>query len=118
MHQDVRKILRCLVDVSPFFVSSGDEIVMLTCDGCNVCVDGCCCSTCWLTIGDRLVSLSILFVECSQSFLMLSDAVVDGFSVVPSTIDVVESDRVDLVECCVEVGQERKVVELKKASDL
>ena len=47
---------------------------------------------------------------------MSSDAVVDDLSVVPSTIDVVESDRVDLVESCIEVGQ-RKVVELKKASD-
>ena len=45
---------------------------------------------------------------------MFSDAVVDGFCVVPSAIDVVEADWVDLVESCVEVGQEREIVELKK----
>ena len=119
MHQDVRKILGGLVEVSPDVVSAGDEIATLTCDCCDACVDGCCCccSSCWLTICKRLVSLSILLVECSQSFLMSPDAVVDGFSVISSTLDVVESDKVDLVEGCVEVGHERKIVELKKSPD-
>ena len=115
MHQDVCKILRCFVDVSVDVVASNDEIVTLTCDCCNVCIDGCYYSSGWLTTVDRLVSLSILFVECSQCFLMSSDAVL---SVVPSAMDVLENDRVDFVECCVKVGQECNVVELEKASDL
>ena len=45
---------------------------------------------------------------------MLSDAFVDGLSVVFPTIDVVEGDRLSLVESRVEVGHEPEVVELKK----
>ena len=46
---------------------------------------------------------------------MLSDASVDGLSVISGTVDVVEADWVDLVESCVEVDPELEVVELKKA---
>ena len=48
---------------------------------------------------------------------MLANAVVDVFCFVPATINVVEGDWVDLVESCVEVGEEREVVELKETSD-
>ena len=48
---------------------------------------------------------------------MFSDASVDGFGVVSCTVDVVESDRVALVEGCVKVDHEPEVIELKKASD-
>ena len=34
----------------------------------------------------------------------------------PATIDVTEGDWVDLIESCVEAGEEGKVVELKKAA--
>ena len=49
---------------------------------------------------------------------MFSDASLDGLGVVPGAVDVVEADRVDLVESSVEVDQEPKVVELKKAPSL
>ena len=47
---------------------------------------------------------------------MLSDAVVDGLSVVSPTIDVVEGDRVSLVEAVsrLVMTHEPEVVELKK----
>ena len=48
---------------------------------------------------------------------MFSDAVVDGLCFAPATVDVVEGDWVDFVESCVDVGEEREVVELKKSSD-
>ena len=118
MHQDVSKILRCSVDVSFDGVPSGDEGVTLSCVCCDVCVDGCLCSSCWLSSCYRLIPLSMFLVECSQSFLMLSDAAVDGLSVVSPTIHVVAGDRMSLGESRVEVGHEPDVVELKKASDL
>ena len=49
---------------------------------------------------------------------MLSDASFDVLGVIPGTVDVVEADRVDLVERRVEVDQEPEVVELKKAPHL
>ena len=49
---------------------------------------------------------------------MLSDAIVDGFSVVSPTIDVSEGDWVSLVESRVEVGHESEVIELKQTLDL
>ena len=65
MHQDVSKILRGSVDVSLDVVSPGDEFVTLCCDSVDLTIDGCCCSSCWLTIWYGLVTLSVLFVECS-----------------------------------------------------
>ena len=118
MHLDVCKVLRCPVDVSFDVVSSGDKIVTLSGDCCNVGVDGCFCSSGWLSFWNRLIPLSKLFVECSQAFLMSSDAVVDGLSVVTCTVDVVEADWVDLVESRVEVDHEPEVVVLKKAPHL
>ena len=53
------------------------ESVSLTSDSCDVAVDGCCVSSCWSTVGDRLISLSKLFIECSYPCLMLANAVVD-----------------------------------------
>ena len=48
---------------------------------------------------------------------MLSDAIVDGLSLVSPTINVVESDRLTLVGSCVEVSHEPEVVELKQTPD-
>ena len=48
---------------------------------------------------------------------MLANAVVDVLGFTPATVDVLEGDWVDLIEGCVEVGEEREVVQLKKASE-
>ena len=118
MHQDVGKVLRCPVDVSFDGVSLDYESVTLSGDCCDLTVDDCCCSSGWLAFCDWLIALSKRFVECSQAFVMLSDAFVDALCVVTGTIDVVEADRVDLVESRVEVDREPEVVELKKAPHL
>ena len=96
-----------------------DESVTLSGDCCDVTVDDCCCSFVLVVhLRTGCSALSKLFVECSQAFVMLSDASVDALCVVTGTVDVVEADWVDLVESRVEVDHEPEVVELKKAPHL